>query len=147
MGDKGNGPVPGPRISWTMLLSTGTLILALVGGGWSLVRSQVDEVRREVEALKEFTGQGRGNIIREVDGLRAAVAELRTNKLEISRFDQVLSHLSSADEIRGRFAALDQRVDGLVKRLNATVNALDSTYNLLNEHLRGQHPHRTNGNR
>ena len=140
--DNGNGPVPGPRISWTVIVSTATLILGIAAGAWSLVRTQVEAVRDEVSDLKETTAQGREVIRRQADLIGQQVEMLRSTKADSERINQIVSHLMSHDEIAARFTALQKENDQLRERQDKIAQALDSTYNLLNEHLRGQHPHR-----
>jgi len=139
--DNGNGPVPGPRISWPVIVSTATLALGIATGAWSLVRMQVEAVHDEVADLKQSAAQGREVIRRQAELISQQVEMLRTTKADSERINQIVSRLMSHDEINARFIALQKENDQLRERQDKIAQALDSTYNLLNEHLRGQHPH------
>ena len=128
--------VPAPRQNWTWVISAGTLLIALSTFAWSLVKGQIDEVRREVDGVKEFATQGRTNIIRELADLKGQTERLGTNKAENSRLDGIVRYLKPAGETDAQITALQKQIDTLENRLNNTVQALDAAYNLINEHLR-----------
>ena len=157
----------GFRVSWTVLISTGSLVLALVSGGWALIQSEINSVRREMTDLKELTASERaalghrlendekdtaalrdskvdynrfntaGNNIRSelaamrssaaadredirkhTDAIGTVVDGLRSTKLDITRFDQLLSKVLSSGEVEARDIALQKQIDALAGRLN-----------------------------
>jgi hypothetical protein len=128
--------VPAPRQNWTWVISAGTLLIALSTFAWSLVKGQIDEVRREVDGVKEFATQGRTNIIREVNELKVQNDRLGANKVENSRLDLIVGHLKPSGETDAQLTAMQKQIDTLENRLNNTIQALDAAYNLINEHLR-----------
>jgi len=132
--------VPPPRPNWTWVISAGTLLIAISTFAWSLVKGQIDEVRREVDGVKEFATQGRTNIIREVNDLKVQTDRLGTNKVENSRLDAIVSHLKPSGETDAQIMALQKQIDTLENRLNNTIQALDAAYKLINEHLCNKPP-------
>jgi len=129
----------GTRLSWPVLISFASLLLASIGGGWSLVKGQIDGVRREMNDMKVAANADRDLIRRQADVLGQQIATLGANKAENSRVDGIVRLVKPSGELEARMDAIERRLDALNQRATNIVNALDSTYNLINEHLREGH--------
>ena len=106
------------KITWTQIIAAGSLALALLTTAWSIVRYEVNEVRRDVNGLKEFTAQGRSAIQHEVVNLHANIEQLRTTKADNTRLDRAAAQLVSAAELIQRDEVLQKQIDALAGRLN-----------------------------
>ena len=103
------------RVSWTTLISTGSLALAITGGGYSIIQSQINTV-------KELTASDRQSIRRQLEENDKATAALRHDKLEVERFNQVVSHLVPASGLKARDDELQRQIDALAARLDKLEN-------------------------
>jgi chromosome segregation ATPase len=120
-----NSGSPRNGYSWTRLLPAGTLLIAVLTGAWSVIRYQADELRREIVNLKESAASARMDLRRQAeqigqrtDKLAQQIQDLDDTKLEIDRFNQVLSHLVPATELTQRDEVLQKQIDALAGRLN-----------------------------
>lgn len=94
----GNG-----RVSWATLISTGSLVFAIVGGGWALVKN-------EIGTVKELNASDRDVIHRQLADNDRAIEMLRENKLDARRFDQALAQLiKQIDALNDRVTRLEHR--------------------------------------
>ena len=102
------------KVSWPILVSTGSLIFALVGGAWGLITAQVrteearvnaaiDSVRREMADLKELTASERLALARRLENDERDTAIIRDNKVDNARFNQVVGRLMTKEEEETRF--------------------------------------------
>jgi hypothetical protein len=127
----GNG-----RISWTTLISTGSFVLAVTAGGYSIIQGQINTV-------KELTAADRQAIRRQLDENDKITSELRATKVDNERFNAAARQLITKGDIEHRDELLQKQIDILNGRVNDMRQALDSTYSLINEHLRQPHPGRS----
>jgi septal ring factor EnvC (AmiA/AmiB activator) len=93
----------GPRVNWAVLISAASLVLALFGGLWAAVQSQINTV-------KELTANDRQAIRHQLEDNDRVTEQLRDRKLDAERFNQALMQIGKALD------ALDQRVDRLEQR-------------------------------
>lgn len=98
------------RVSWTALISAGSLAIALVGAATAFVQSQINTV-------KELTANDREAIRRQLSENDRVTESLRHDKLEIARFDQVISRFVQVET--QRFDALQKQIDQITARLDA----------------------------
>jgi hypothetical protein len=105
-----------------MLISAGSLMLALLGGGWSLIKSEVNSVRREMNDLKELTASERSSISHRLENDEKETSQLRDNKVDIQRWnqlrEQLLIQLVPASQLRAHDEVLQKQIDALAGRLN-----------------------------
>jgi hypothetical protein len=128
-------PANNGRVSWTTLISTGSLALAVTAGGYSIIQGQINTV-------KELTASDRQAIRRQLDENDRITAELRANKVDVDRFNNAARQLITKGDIEHRDEILQKQIDILNGRVNDIRQALDATYNLINEHLRQPHHNR-----
>jgi hypothetical protein len=101
----------GPRVNWAVLISAASLVLALFGGLWAAVQSQVNTV-------KELTANDRQAIRRQLEENDRVTANIRSNKVDIERYTSELNAIrdsASADreDIRRHTDAIGVVVDDL----------------------------------
>jgi hypothetical protein len=97
--------------NWPVLISAASLLLAITGGVWALVQSQINTV-------KELTASDRQSIRRQLDENDKITAALRHDKLDVERFNQVVSHLVPASGLKARDDELQRQIDALAARLD-----------------------------
>jgi len=66
-------------INWPVLISAASLMLALFGGLWAAVQSQINTV-------KELTANDRQAIRRQLEENDRVTANIRSNKVDIERY-------------------------------------------------------------
>ena len=98
-------------INWPVLISAASLILALFGGLWAAVQSQINTV-------KELTANDRQAIRRQLEENDRVTANIRSNKVDIERYTSELdairdSAASDRADIRRHTEAIEAVVDGL----------------------------------
>ena len=128
-------PANNGRVSWTTLISTGSLALAVTAAGYSIIQSQINTV-------KELTASDRQAIRRQLDENDRITSELRAGKVDNERFNAAARQLITKGDIEHRDELLQKQIDILNGRVNDIRQALDSTYSLINEHLRQPHHNR-----
>jgi hypothetical protein len=117
------------KIGWRTLIMTGSLVVALTGGAWSIIRNQIAVVdtrneaaiagmHRELTALRDAAAADRENIRRQAGTIGDVVNSLRDTKLDITRFDQLVNRLMTGGEITAKDAALQKQIDILGDRLD-----------------------------
>jgi vacuolar-type H+-ATPase subunit D/Vma8 len=78
----------------------------------------VINIRNELAALRESAAADRENIRRHTDAIGTVVDGLRSTKLDITRFDQLITKLLSSGEVEARDASLQKQIDKIDQRLN-----------------------------
>ena len=114
------------------MISTGSLVFALVSGGYALVRN-------EINTVKEQAATDRQSIRHQLEENDRATEALRHSKLDVVVFDRALARLAPASEQMARIDDLQRQITAINNRIEKIVSALDNTYSMLNEHMRRGH--------
>lgn len=99
------------KINWAVLISGASLMLALFGGLWAAVQSQINTV-------KELTANDRQAIRRQLEENDRVTANIRSNKVDIERYTSEMDAIrdsANADraDIRRHTEAIEAVLDGL----------------------------------
>jgi len=68
--------------------------------------------------IRDGAAADRENIRRHAESIEAVVDDLRSTKLDITRFDQLITRLLSSGEVEARDAALQKQIDKIDERLD-----------------------------
>lgn len=91
------------RVSWTTLVSTASLAIAITSGGYAIIQGQINTV-------KELTAADRQGIRRQLEDNDRITESLRDRKLDVERFNQALAVIAKQfDDIDSRLDKLEQR--------------------------------------
>jgi len=102
------------HINWPVLISAASLMLALFGGLWAAVQSQINTV-------KELTANDRQSIRRQLEENDRVTASIRSNKVDIERYT------SEMNIIRDGAAADRESIRRHAESIEAVVDDLRST--------------------
>lgn len=112
-----------PQLTWANIIGTLVFLLALVGAGAALVRSQISFVEKEIEDIRSYSLRKDSEIIAELrrreDEIKKSVEEIRA-ELAVRRNEFVT---------QPEFRQYERRIDG---QLRAIENRLERQ----NERLR-----------
>src|SRR6516225_3595207 len=101
-------------INWPVLISAASLMLALFGGLWAAVQSQINTV-------KELTANDRQAIRRQLEENDRVTANIRSNKVDIERYT------SEMNTIRDSAAADRESIRRHTDTIESVVDDLRST--------------------
>ena len=102
------------KINWAVLISGASLMLALFGGLWAAVQSQINTV-------KELTANDRQAIRRQLEENDRVTANIRSNKVDIERYT------SEMNTIRDSAAADRESIRRHTDTIESVVDDLRST--------------------